>query len=86
MASKTLYKRMRERGLLERHESGRLEQAAEQLQRAVELDPGHAMSRHRLGVLRERQGRRDEALAAYREALALDPRLKVARAALTRLE
>jgi len=56
------------------------------LQQAVELDPGHAMTRHRLGVLRERQGRAAEALAAYREALELDPRLTAARAALSRLE
>jgi tetratricopeptide (TPR) repeat protein len=39
----------------------------------------------RLGMIRERQGRRDDARAEYEAAVRLDPRLKDARAALDRL-
>lgn len=48
-------------------------------------EPSHAAARWRLGMIRERQGRREQARAEYQAALALDPELRGAKDALARL-
>jgi Flp pilus assembly protein TadD len=62
---------------------GRLDSALRSFERAAELAPRDADVRYNLGLLRRRQGGalRDE-MAAYREAIALDPGLAEARLSL----
>ncbi|GLC24057.1 tetratricopeptide repeat protein [Roseisolibacter agri] len=48
-------------------------------------DPPLANAHYRLGGILERQGRKDQARAEYEAAVALDPKLKVARDALAKL-
>ncbi len=55
------------------------------LRGAIAAIPGSAPLRHDLGLALERQGRRDEALAAYRDAAAIDPRFGPAQSALASL-
>ncbi|HUD71311.1 MAG TPA: tetratricopeptide repeat protein, partial [Dongiaceae bacterium] len=55
------------------------------LRGAIATIPGSAPLRHDLGLALERQGRRDEALAAYRAAAAIDPRFAPAQSALASL-
>ena len=62
----------RARGLAER---GDLEAAAKGLERALEIEPGSAKSWGRLANLRFELGAVDAAIAAYRRALELDPRM-----------
>ena len=54
-------------------QQGRLEEAASNFQRAVELRPADTETRNDLGVVLGRLGRRDEAEASYREAIRLRP-------------
>lgn len=68
----------------------RLERGAEALQLYLSqtpkaTEPTVANAQFRLGVIRERQGRRDDARAAYQTALGLDPKHKDASAALKKL-
>jgi tetratricopeptide (TPR) repeat protein len=52
---------------------GRLDDAARELTRAIEIHPGSAEAHSSLASVRARQGRPDEALELYRAALRLDP-------------
>jgi Tfp pilus assembly protein PilF len=52
---------------------------------ALEIDPRYAPAHNNLGVVYERQGKRNEAIAEYRAALAADPELKDAKRNLDRL-
>ncbi|RME38438.1 MAG: tetratricopeptide repeat protein [Planctomycetota bacterium] len=58
-----------------RHEQ---ERALRLYRRVVESDPGNALGWYNLGFTLERMGRRDEAVRAYRRAVALDPRSQAA--------
>jgi tetratricopeptide (TPR) repeat protein len=55
-------------------ESGRVEEAAAQLAKAVELDPASAPARTHLASALAREGQLDAALEQLRKALELDPR------------
>lgn len=48
-------------------------------------EPTVAMAHHRLGVIQERLGQREQARASYQTAVRLEPTLEVARAALEKL-
>ena len=54
---------------------GRIEAAAEALNRALTIDPGFVQAWFKLGLLRQDQGDLTGAVAAYRRALALRPDL-----------
>ncbi len=56
-------------------EQGRLEEALTHCRRAVELAPDYPQGHSDLGYCLQELGRQDEALAAYRKAVALDRRL-----------
>jgi uncharacterized membrane protein YgcG/Flp pilus assembly protein TadD len=64
------------------HVSLRLEEAAAEYKRALELDPKSKAARRGLADLRRAFGKDEEALALYREQLAADPTDKGARAGL----
>ncbi len=51
--------------------TGRMDDAQKALLRATELAPGEAQAFYELGRVYEAKGLKDEALAAYRRALAL---------------
>jgi Flp pilus assembly protein TadD len=52
---------------------GEIDEAVEELQQALRLDPTHAEAHSNLGVALTRRGRLPEAIDHYREALRLDP-------------
>ncbi|OWV72251.1 methyltransferase [Rhizobium sp. R634] len=54
-------------------EGGEPEAAAELMEQALELAPGWAAGWYRLATYREKAGRADAAIEAYRRTLALDP-------------
>ncbi len=54
-------------------QSGKPGEALPLLERAVQLDPGHAKARLNLGVALSRSGRSDEALVHLREAIRIRP-------------
>jgi tetratricopeptide (TPR) repeat protein len=60
---------------LVRYRQGRLEEAGEQYDQALRLDPKLADAHNNLGALRFRQGRLEDALAEYDRALRLNPNL-----------
>ena len=64
------------------HISFRLDEAAAEYQRALELDPKSKAARRGLADLRRAFGKDEEALTLYREQLAADPNDKGARAGL----
>jgi tetratricopeptide (TPR) repeat protein len=70
--------------VLDRHE-GNLEGALRDAQEAVRLRPDQAQSHFYLGKALEALGRRDEAAAAYRRGVDVDPRETEAHEALARL-
>ena len=53
--------------------TGRLNEAIVHLEKAKELDPGHAWARYSLGFARQLQDDNDGAIEEYREAVRLDP-------------
>ncbi len=53
------------------HASSDLQPARERLERAVSLDPGHVRALRELGEVRVKLGQRDEAIGAYRAAVAV---------------
>ncbi len=53
--------------------NGQLQQATLAWQQAVTLAPNNATYRNRLGDVLQEAGKRDEAIAAYREVLKLAP-------------
>jgi tetratricopeptide (TPR) repeat protein len=55
------------------HERGQLGQAKNLYLRILSAEPGHAEAQHFLGVIRCQQGRNDEALALFDEALKARP-------------
>ena len=55
------------------HQAGRLGDAEPRYLQILALDPGNAMARHFLGMLRFQQGRHGEALDLLQEALRIDP-------------
>lgn len=61
------------------------QQAVESLTHATQLAPLSAPIRFNLAVMLEKSGRRDEAVAAYRQVVVLDGNYERARQALTRL-
>jgi hypothetical protein len=64
---------------------GQLKEAEENIEAALRLVPEYAEARYELGRVRERQGRRAEALTYYRQALAQKPYFRPAEDALQRL-
>jgi tetratricopeptide (TPR) repeat protein len=66
-------------------EAGDRATAIRTLERALDIDRAAPLTHFFLGEQFRRAGRRDEARAAYREALRLDSKLKEAAAALTQL-
>lgn len=54
-------------------QSGRLEEAAAQYSRVLELDPEYAPAHNDLAIVLKEQGRLEEALASYQKALELKP-------------
>jgi uncharacterized membrane protein YgcG/tetratricopeptide (TPR) repeat protein len=65
-----------------RHISLRLDEAAAEYKRAIELDGNFRAARRSLADLSRASGKSEEALAFYREQLSLDAKDKVARAGL----
>lgn len=63
---------------------GRLEEATASYQRALELNPGHAMACNNLGKVFLELGRRPEAIASFQRAVELRPDYAEARANLER--
>ena len=53
---------------------GKMEEALEAFQKAVESDSNDAVARLNLAYTYDRQGQTEEAIAAYQEAIQLDPR------------
>jgi len=66
-------------------ESGKLEDAVTEIARSVELDPKRARGHADLGKILAALGRRDQAEASFRKALAIEPDLVEARQGLERL-
>ena len=64
---------------------GRYDEALVQLDRAIELDPLNAEAYHNRGLVHERRGEREAAIAEYRSALRYRPDYPPSRAALRRL-
>lgn len=62
------------------HLSLRLDEAAEEYKRTLELDPASKVSRVSLADLYRASGKADQALALYNEQLAADPKDRAARA------
>jgi tetratricopeptide (TPR) repeat protein len=62
------------------HISLRLDEAAAEYKKTLELDPGSKVSRGSLADLYRAAGKTEEALALYKEQLAADPKDKAARA------
>ncbi len=60
-------------------ETGELDEACSQLQRAIAGNPDYAEAYALLGVAKRRQGDEENALAAFRQALAIDPNHPIAR-------
>ena len=50
-------------------ETGRLDEAAAALSRALEIDPGYSSAHANMALVLERQGKLDEAVTHYSEAL-----------------
>jgi tetratricopeptide (TPR) repeat protein len=61
---------------------GRVDEAAEQFVRSLELKPDHPFGHYELGLARREQGRLDEAIASWKTALRLAPDYAEARLAL----
>ena len=61
---------------------GRVDEAAEQFVRSLELKPDHPFGHYELGLARREQGRLDEAIASWTTALRLAPEYAEARLAL----
>lgn len=66
-------------------ELGRDEEAHRHFARAIELDPLLVVAFHNRGLLLEREGRREEAIADFRTALRYEPSYEPSRRALERL-
>ncbi len=64
---------------------GRYQESLVQIDRAIALDPANAEAHHNRGVLLERRGEPDRAVASYRDALRFLPDYAPARSALARL-
>ncbi len=64
---------------------GRLEEAKEQLEAAIETEPLNVEAYHNRAVIFERQGERDAAVNEYRTALRYNPQYEPSRRALLRL-
>ncbi len=64
---------------------GRYEEAMEQLNVSIRLAPLSPEAHHNRGVIHERQGNRDAAIADYRTALRYNPEYRPSREALSRL-
>lgn len=67
-------------------DTGRVDEAVERLSEVVRLQPDFEVAHGLLGMAREAQGRRIEAAAAFRAALALNPSDVQARDGLARVE
>ena len=64
---------------------GKFDAALAQLDQAAALSPLNPESYHNRGVIHERQGKADDAIADYREALRYNPQYEPSRQALERL-
>lgn len=64
---------------------GRYDEALAQLDRAIELEPLNAEAYHNRGLVHERRGEREAAIAEYRSALRYQPEYPPSGAALRRL-
>jgi tetratricopeptide (TPR) repeat protein len=64
---------------------GRYDEALAQLTESIRLDPVNPEAHHNQGAILERQGKRTEAVAAYRAALRYEPGYTPSREALQRL-
>lgn len=64
---------------------GRYEESLAQLEQAIAREPLNPEAYHNRGVIYEKQGKRDEALAAYRTALRYNPSYGPSQEALVRL-
>ena len=64
---------------------GRYDESLAQLDKSIELEPLNPEAYHNRGVIYEKQGKRDEAIEAYRTALRYNPQYQPSEQALTRL-
>jgi tetratricopeptide (TPR) repeat protein len=64
---------------------GRYDESLAQLELAIEREPLNPEAYHNRGVIHEKQGRRDAAIAAYRTALRYNPQYVPSQQALLRL-
>jgi len=62
---------------LSHHEAGRLDEAAKLYQRAMKINPGHALLHNNMGVLYYALGNCEDAIAMQKKAIALDPMLGI---------
>jgi tetratricopeptide (TPR) repeat protein len=67
-------------------DAGRVDEAAEQFVRSVELMPNHPFGHYELGLARREQGRMDEAIACWTAALRIAPDYAEARLALAQAQ
>jgi tetratricopeptide (TPR) repeat protein len=64
---------------------GRYDESLAELERAIAQQPLNPEAHHNRGVIFEKQGKRDEAVAAYRSALRYNPQYAPSQQALVRL-
>lgn len=64
----------------------RFAEAEKHCRKAIEMAPGNAALHNNLGVMLFEQGSREEAVAEFRKALAIDPNLRDAREGLETAE
>ena len=67
-------------------DDGNLDEAANFMAQAVQNDPTNALFENNLGLIYEKQNKKDLAIAAYTKAVALDPGLAGAKSSLAQLQ
>ncbi len=59
---------------IEKQRIGAYEEAIQELERALKIDPKHVLALVRVGMIYEEWEKRDEALSAYKKVLEVDPK------------